>query len=238
MRGVNLKRGASGTADGNSTFDMIVFDCDGVLVDSEILSMRGYRETLLAAGIDVADDDLLDCVGLKQADIFSRVENLSGSLVPAQTRDGLWPRIRALFEAELKPTAGLVEFLSSLTTKVCVASSSDPGRLTVSLGLTGLADFFGDAVFSTQLVSHGKPAPDIYLFAAQRMGCDPSRCLVIEDSAPGIRGAIAAGMVAIGFVGGSHIRAGHANLLNAAGASAICEDWGRVARWLTQANAP
>ena len=214
--------------------DLIIFDCDGVLIDSEILSMRGYRDTLLAAGIDVARDDLLDCVGLKQADIFSRVESLSGSRVPAQARDGLWPRIRALFEAELKPTAGLVEFLSCLTTRVCVASSSDPARLQVSLALTGLAEFFGDAVFSTQSVARGKPAPDIYLLAAKRMGRDPERCLVIEDSAPGIGGAVSAGMAAIGFVGASHIRAGHAERLTAAGATAICEDWRQVSRWLAQ----
>ncbi len=237
MRGVNLKGDGPLSADGNSNVDLIIFDCDGVLVDSEMLSMRGYRDTLLAVGIDVAHDDLLDCIGLKQADIFNRVENLSGRSVSAETREGLWPRIRVLFEAELKPTAGLVEFLASLTTKVCVASSSDPGRLRVSLGLTGLADYFGDAVFSTQLVPHGKPAPDIFLFAAQRMGCDPARCLVIEDSAPGIRGAIAAGMTAIGYVGASHIRPGHAKLLSAAGATAICEDWRCVAQWLMRRNA-
>jgi HAD superfamily hydrolase (TIGR01509 family) len=232
MRSVDLKGGAAAVT--APDVDLVIFDCDGVLVDSEILSMRAYRETLLSTGIDIAQDDLLDCVGLKQADIFTRIEKISGSRVPHEVRDSLWPRICALFEAELKPTARLVEFLNSLETKICVASSSDPRRLKVSLSLTGLADFFGDAVFSTQYVSRGKPAPDIYLFAAERMGCDPVRTVVIEDSAPGVQGAIAAGMTAIGFVGGAHIRSGHANLLSAAGASATFSDWASVSAWLAR----
>jgi HAD superfamily hydrolase (TIGR01509 family) len=234
VRGVDLKGANVADFGAGSNFELIIFDCDGVLVDSELLSMRAYRDTLLASGIEIDRDALLDCVGLKQADIFSRIERLSGVSVPAAVRDDLWPRIRALFETELEPTVGLVDFLRSLRTKSCVASSSDPGRLKVSLGLTGLAGFFGDAVFSTQYVPHGKPAPDIYLFAAKRMGCDPTRCLVIEDSAPGIRGAIAANMLAIGYVGGAHIRAQHADLLTAAGARAVFAEWSGVSRWLAQ----
>lgn len=234
MRGVDLKSASVADLGPGSNFELIIFDCDGVLVDSEVLSMRAYRDTLLASGIDIDQNALLDCVGLKQADIFSRIEKLSGASVPAAVRDALWPRIRALFETELEPTVGLVDFLRSLRTKICVASSSDPGRLTVSLSLTGLTGFFGDAVFSTQYVAHGKPAPDIYLFAARRMGCDPARCLVIEDSAPGIRGAIDAGMLAIGYVGGAHIRAQHADLLTVAGAREVFAEWSSVSRWLAQ----
>lgn len=232
MRGVDLKEAAAGpTAPG---VDLVIFDCDGVLVDSEMLSMRAYRETLLATGIDIAQEDLLSCAGLKQADIFSRIEKMSGSRVPQEARESLWPRIHALFEAELKPTAQLVEFLGALDTKICVASSSDPGRLKVSLALTGLSGYFGEAVFSTQYVARGKPAPDIYLFAAERMGCDPARTVVIEDSAPGVLGAIAAGMTAIGFLGGAHIRSGHANLLSGVGATATFSDWPSISAWLAR----
>jgi HAD superfamily hydrolase (TIGR01509 family) len=230
MRDVDLKEGAARAA--APDVDLVIFDCDGVLVDSEMLSMRAYREALLATGIDIAQDDLLDCVGLKQADILGRIEKISGSRVPQGVRDSLWPRIHTLFQAELKPTARLLEFLSGLETKRCVASSSDPARLQASLALTGLASYFGDAVFSTQYVPRGKPAPDIYLFAAERMGADPAHTVVVEDSAPGVQGAIAAGMTAIGFVGGAHIRPGHADLLTAAGAQATFSDWPSVSAWL------
>ena len=238
MLGDDLKDVSSLAPSVATRVDLIIFDCDGVLVDSEVLSLRAYRETLLTAGIDVSHEQLMDCIGLKQADIFSRIEKISGRRVSAETRDLLWPRIHALFEAELKPTAGLIAFVESLTTKICVASSSDPARLKVSLALTGLADYFGEAVFSTQYVARGKPAPDIYLYAAERMGCPPGRCVVIEDSAPGIQGAVAAGMTAIGFAGGGHIRPGHDKHLQAEGAAATFSDWPAVSAWLARNAVP
>ena len=237
MHSLDLNGGPPAGGDA-SRFDLLIFDCDGVLVDSEILSLTAYDELLRSIGIVVSEDDLLGCIGLKQADIFARLEGLSGRSIPPEARATLWPRIRALFEAALKPTEGLVDFLRPLTTKRCVASSSDPDRIKLSLRLTGLAAYFGGAVFSTHQVRRGKPAPDIYLFAAEQLQCRPPRCLVIEDSAPGVEGARAAGMTAIGFAGGAHVRDGHADRLAAAGAAAVFTNWAGVSEWLARGAVP
>jgi len=128
------------------------------------------------------------------------------------------------FVRELKPVRGVSEALARLSNRKCVASSSLPDRLAHTLGLTGLAEWFGTAVFSASMVTRGKPAPDLFLYAAQQMRTAPSRCLVIEDSAPGILAAKTAGMTAFGFTGASHCRPGHAQRLSAAGADLVFSD--------------
>lgn len=213
---------------------LIVFDCDGVLVDSEQLAGRAYVDILADIGVDVPDDVWADCLGLKQADIFALIERVSGRTIGEGVRARLWPRTRELFAAELKPTLGVTDFLGRLTTGRCVASSSHPERIRFSLERTGLAGFFGDAVFSTQMVARGKPAPDIYLFAAERMGAAPADVVVIEDSAPGVMGAKAAGASAIGFLGGTHVGPDHETRLREAGADRIAHDWSAVERALSE----
>jgi HAD superfamily hydrolase (TIGR01509 family) len=216
----------------NRDVRLVIFDCDGVLVDSEPLAARGYDEILGEIGVKIPPGVLEDAIGLKQADILARIEAASGRTIPPEVVAQLWPRTRELFEAELQSTVGLREFLDALTLARCVASSSHVERIRLSLALTGLADYFGDAVFSTQMVARGKPAPDIFLYAARRMGAEPTRCLVIEDSAPGVQGAVAAGMRAIGFLGGRHIRPGHGERLREAGADFLAESWSDVNRLL------
>lgn len=208
---------------------LIIFDCDGVLVDSEVLSMRAYQSILGDIGLSAPPSLWARCVGLKQADIFALIEAEAGAPVPPETRANLWPRTKALFEAELRTTPGLTGFLDKLTTRRCVASSSDPQRIRFSLETTGIAGYFGDHVFSTQYVAQGKPAPDIFLYAAERMGAAPSEAVVIEDSVPGVTAARAAGARAIGYLGGAHIEAGHAERLRAAGADALARNWSEVA---------
>ena len=138
----------------------------------------------------------------------------------------------AAFEAELTAMAGIAEAVGLLTLPFCVASSSDPVRLRRSLGLTGLLPLFEGRVFSSAQVARGKPFPDLFLFAAERMGIAPDNCLVIEDSVPGVQAARAAGMRVVGFTGGghwSHDRAGR-DLL-AAGAATVFSahaDLGRI----------
>ena len=105
---------------------------------------------------------------------------------------------------------GITEVLAGLSDKICVASSSSPERLRHTLGIAGFYERFHPHIFSATMVARGKPAPDLFLLAAERMGVSPPRCVVIEDSAPGVEAAVAAGMTAIGFTGGSHCGAGHA----------------------------
>lgn len=211
---------------------LIVFDCDGVLVDSEMLSMRAYVDILADIGAVIPDGVWTQCVGLKPVDIFALLERAADQSIGQEVRDRLWPRTRALFAAELKATPGVADFLGRLTTIRCVASSSLPERIRFSLEKTGLAGFFGDAVFSTQDVARGKPAPDIYLHAADRMGVQPADVVVIEDSAPGVLGAKAAGAHAIGYLGGAHVEPGHGRRLLEAGADLVVHDWTAVERAL------
>jgi HAD superfamily hydrolase (TIGR01509 family) len=212
--------------------ELVIFDCDGVLVDSELLSARAYAELLAELGVAAPEGVLQGCIGLKQADIFARVEAAAGRAIAPADRALLWPRTRALFAAELTPTPRLVPFLDRLRLARCVASSSFDERIRFSLEATGLRGYFGDAIFSAYSVAHGKPAPDIFLHAAKAMGAHPERCVVIEDSVPGVEGAVAAGMTAIGFLGGMHVEPGHAERLTGAGASLAAASWNDVERWL------
>jgi HAD superfamily hydrolase (TIGR01509 family) len=212
---------------------LIIFDCDGVLVDSELLSTRAYNDILAPIGVQVSDDLWAECVGLKQADIFARIEKACGRSIGQGIRDRLWPRTRELFAAELQPTPGLLDFLRATTVARCVASSSDPERIRFSLAAAGLAPFFGEGVFSTGMVARGKPAPDIYLYAAAQMRVSPKDAVVIEDSAPGVKGATAAAIRAIGYLGGAHVGLDHGRHLIDAGAEVVARDWVEVDRALT-----
>jgi HAD superfamily hydrolase (TIGR01509 family) len=212
-------------------FDMIIFDCDGVLVDSEVLSVEAMRQVLNEAGVPVTAEMIARCFGMKQADILLRIEEETATAIPAGVAESLWPATRRLFERDLQPMPGIVAFLTQLDgVKRCVASSSNPERIRVSLALTGLDRFFGESIFSSHQVARGKPAPDLFLFAAQSMGAEPRRCIVIEDSIFGVQGARAAGMQAFGFGGGSHIQAGHSEILLAGGATAVEKSYEALAR--------
>lgn len=206
--------------------DLIVFDCDGVLVDSEVLSIGGVVSVLNEAGVPATYAMISRYFGMKQADIMLKVSEETGHDIPIAVSARIWPAIRDRFEAELRPMPGLADFLRRHPDVArCVASSSGPDRIRNSLRLTGLAPFFGENIFSSSQVARGKPEPDLFLFAAASMGVDPARCIVIEDSRFGVAGAIAAGMKAIGFAGGSHIEPHHAQALAEAGAVYVERDW-------------
>lgn len=199
--------------------DLLVFDCDGVLVDSEVLAVDVFCEVLVAAGVPAVPAMIARCFGMKQADIIASVARDTGRPVPASVADDLWPATRRRFGTSLKPMPGVVRFLERLADRPrCVASSSSLERIRFSLAVTGLDRFFGDRVFSSQQVARGKPAPDLFLFAADRMGVAPARCVVIEDSVFGVEGARAANMRALGFTGGSHVGPDHGPRLLARGA--------------------
>ena len=213
--------------------DLVIFDCDGVLVDSEVLAVEAFCEVLVAAGVPAEPAMIARCFGMKQADILRSVERDTGVAVPDAVANALWPATRALFDRSLRPMPGVAEFIAGLGDRPrCVASSSSLERIRFSLAKTGLADLFGEHVFSSQMVARGKPAPDLFLFAAERMGAPPERCAVIEDSVFGVQGARAAGMRAIGFLGGSHIVPDHGARLLADGAEAALPSFAAVERRL------
>lgn len=199
---------------------LAIFDCDGVLIDSEGIACRADAACLAEIGIAISAEEVMErYVGLSVGAMLADLETRHGPL-PAHLAQTIARRTAAAFEAELAATPGIEELLASLTCRTCVASSSAPARLQHSLRLTGLMSYFDPHVFSTAQVARGKPAPDLFLFAARAMATPPAACLVIEDSVAGVRAAVAAGMRVVGFTGGSHCRAGHAERLHAAGAFA------------------
>jgi HAD superfamily hydrolase (TIGR01509 family) len=209
-------------------FDLVIFDCDGVLIDSELLSVRAGREALAECGIELSIEEILErYTGISFAGTVADLEARHGPL-PADFADRhrrhLWP----LFERELRAIPGVTAVVDALTCKTCVASSGRPDRLRHALSLVGLYDRFHPNIFSTVEVAHGKPAPDLFLYAAERIGVMPARCVVIEDSLPGVTAAVAAGMTVVGFVGASHCRPADAARLAALGAVAVIDDMAQL----------
>lgn len=189
---------------------LVIFDCDGVLVDSEMLSAGILMSMMAAEGLHISEDIFRsDFLGRSFAAAAARSAERFGRALP----DGFEVRYRNLLlsrmAAELKPMRGVVPLLEAMTAPFCLATSSSPQRLAVSLAATGLARFFEGRCFTASDVRRGKPAPDLFLHAAQRMGAEPSRCLVVEDSEMGVRAGIAAGMTVWHFAGGAHVRAGY-----------------------------
>lgn len=189
----------------SDVFDLVIFDCDGVLVDSEVLSCGCLSEMLNLHGYEI---DLAGVMGLFLGRSFSVVQahcaGVMGRPLDAAFVATLRTTLKERFARDLRAMDGVARVLEGLRTPCCVASSSDTERLAHSLTVTGLADRFGDRVYSSDLVANGKPAPDLFLHAAERMGARADRTLVIEDSVTGVLAARAAGMTVWGFVGGSH----------------------------------
>jgi HAD superfamily hydrolase (TIGR01509 family) len=201
---------------------LVIFDCDGVLIDSEVLSQREEAACLAAHGFPVPLEEVATrYLGISGAAMFADLEARFGRKVPQALIDDLRDRIAAACETELAAMPGIHDLLDRLPVPVCVASSSRPERLAHTLGLTGLYHRFAPNIFSASQVANGKPAPDLFLFAAARMGVAPDSCIVVEDSVAGVRAGVAAGMTVYGFCGGGHCPPDHGRGLLAAGASAV-----------------
>lgn len=202
---------------------LLIFDCDGVLVDSEVLSCRIDAEVLTGYGIPYTAADIMrQFVGVSMKDMIARIEAERGFSLPQDFGETVNRTLFARFETDLEPIEGVREAILSLPYRRCVASSSVPERIGLSLRVTGLEQLF-DHVFSATEVPRGKPAPDLFLHAAQRMETLPSACLAIEDSPAGVQAALAAGMRVIGFTGGSHCGPDHGDKLRQAGATVLVE---------------
>ena len=216
---------------------LVIFDNDGVLVDSETISCRVELELLAELGhpIDAATF-IRRAVGTSSKDVRAMLESHWGRALPQDYPQRLLDRARAAFVRELQPMPGMAGLLADLTLPYCVASSGTPERIAMALEATGLARFFTDRCFSASAVARGKPAPDLFLYAASQMGVAPADCLVVEDSVPGVMGAKAAGMTVAGFLGGSHLGAGHGAVLREAGADFLVADAPALAASIARRN--
>lgn len=183
--------------------DLVIFDCDGVLVDSEPLANALLAEAVGELGLSMSVEEVVDTyVGLSMASVMTDLEWRTGKPVPPGWLDALQARTFDAFRRELLPVRGVAAAIAALRAaglSVCVASSGSHDKMGVSLGVTGLAPLFQGAIFSASSVPRGKPHPDLFLYAAAQMGIPPERAAVVEDSVPGVTAARAAGMRALGY---------------------------------------
>lgn len=183
--------------------DLVIFDCDGVLVDSEPIAVRIDVEMLAEVGLDVSEAEVIErFVGRSPEVILAATEKQLGARVPEGWFERGEERLREALAAELQPVPGIVQALEEITVPVCVASSSGHESLRFKLELTGLYERFAGRIFSAAEVANGKPAPDLFLHAAARMNAAPARCVVVEDSRYGVQAGRAAGMGVLAYAGG------------------------------------
>lgn len=183
--------------------DLVIFDCDGVLVDSERIAVRVEALMLARLGWPLSEAEIAErFLGKTSAEMITEVAAHLGRPLPPEWEIEAERLYREAFEAELVPIHGIVEALADITVATCVASSGDHKRMKYTLGLTGLYDRFAGRIFSASEVPRGKPAPDLFLHAARRMGVHPTACAVVEDSAYGVEAGRAAGMRVFAYAGG------------------------------------
>jgi HAD superfamily hydrolase (TIGR01509 family) len=184
-------------------FELVIFDCDGVLVDSERLSVRVEAEYLAELGWPLTEAEIVErFMGQSDEYMDEAIEAQLGSRLPGDWKDQFQRRYREAFAAQLVPVDGVVEALDQITAATCVASSGSHDKLRFTLSYTGLYERFEGRIFSGYEVANNKPAPDLFLHAAARMGAEPARCAVIEDTLYGVMAARAAGMRIFGYAGG------------------------------------
>lgn len=183
-------------------FELIIFDCDGVLVDSERLAIEVDVLVLRQLGLELTKAEIVErFVGTSDAGFRRGIEVLLDRRLPEDWEAKVGPLYREAFRRELVPVDGIAEALDQIRQPTCVASSGSHDKMRFTLGLTGLYEYFEGRIFSATEVDQGKPAPDLFLHAANRMGVDPEACAVVEDSALGVEAGRAAGMQVFAFGG-------------------------------------
>jgi HAD superfamily hydrolase (TIGR01509 family) len=209
----------------NANFDLLIFDCDGVLVDSEVISCRAHAEVLTLHGYPITPEQVLKrFLGVSDLEARQIIEREMGRKLPDDFEAQLKQAALQRYASDLAAIPHIGEAIAAIDLPKCVASSGTPEKIRHGLTCAGLFDALAPHIFSAVQVARGKPAPDLFLFAAEQMKAAPERCVVIEDSVPGVTGGRAAGMTVLGFHGGSHCTAGHAELLRAAGAAVTFDD--------------
>lgn len=218
------------------TTDLVIFDCDGVLVDSEIIAARVEAELITRAGYEISQEEISEAyAGLTFKDILLRIEEKARIPFQASLIDQAEALTDKRLAVEVRAIEGAREAVASVRWPRCVCSNSSSARLDLMLGKVGLKPYFEGRIFSALDTPSGrtKPAPDVFLHAASTLGADPAKTFVIEDSVHGITGAKAAGMRVIGFTGASHSYPGHADALTDAGAETVIRRWAELRPVLT-----
>lgn len=212
----------------------LIFDCDGVLVDSEAIVMRIEQAVIAEVGLAYTPEEYATrFTGLSYDDFFASLDAEYRARTNESLPRDLYQRMQddstAAMERELEAVPGIADLVQVVAVPTAVASSSFPDSLDMKLRKTGLYDRFAPHIYSTKLVANGKPAPDIFLYAAERLGVPAQDCVVLEDSVNGIRAAVDAGMTAWGFSGAGHTDPGLADRLTDAGAQTVFDSHGAVA---------
>jgi HAD superfamily hydrolase (TIGR01549 family) len=210
----------------------LIFDFDGVIADSEAMANTVLAETVTGLGhATTLDQALTRYMGRRWGEVVAEIEAAIGKPLPDNFSDQLKLATLERFRTDLKEVSGATNFIRRFAhIPRGIASSSSIDRLQLCLSVLALEAEFGPHVFSADMVARGKPHPDIFLYAASKLGVKPSECLVIEDSASGTRAAIAAGMTVVGLSAASHIRDGHDLKLRDAGALHLAQSWSDVER--------
>ncbi len=207
--------------------DLIIFDCDGVLVDSEIIAAKIEAEMLTKAGYPISPEDVAErFAGLTFKDILLTVEKEADIPFQASLLDENRKVLDKKLGREVREIEGAAKAAAAMPRK-CICSNSRLDRIDAMLERTGMRMLFDESIFSASDLDgvNSKPAPDVFVHAASVMGAEPANTFVIEDSVHGIAGAVAAGMRVIGFTGGAHSFPGHADRLTDAGAETVINRW-------------
>lgn len=184
---------------------LVIFDCDGVLVDSEPIAISVLVDSMNRLGANITETEAYRLfLGRSLGTVIECLRDIYGLHADVTFLEEMRRALYARFARELKPIAGIAEVLDELDNARCVASSSQPERIRLALGTTGLLDRLSPHLYSATMVKNGKPAPDLFLHAAQDMGFEPKDCIVVEDSPAGVQAAQAAGMKVLLFTGGTH----------------------------------
>jgi HAD superfamily hydrolase (TIGR01509 family) len=206
--------------------ELVIFDCDGVLVDSEVLSSRAHAEALTRHGYPItAEQERERFLGVSDREARLAIEAEIGRRLPDDFESQMQQAALQLYAGHLGLIPHVSETVAALSLRKCVASSGTPEKIRHGLTCAGLYELLAPHIFSAVQVKRGKPAPDLFLFAAEQMEASAVRCIVIEDSVAGVTAARAAGMTVLGFHGGSHCTPRHAATLQAAGAHETFDDF-------------
>ncbi|MDO6569192.1 HAD family phosphatase [Alteromonas sp. 1_MG-2023] len=186
---------------------LVIFDCDGVLIDSEVLSMNTWQDLLSKYNVSIdAEYFVNNFLGKSMQHVEEQVQQDFAVSITPLMKEEFHTLLNQRFTQSLKPTAGIARLLCNLKVPYCLATSSSPERTEHALSCTGLAPYFTNNLYTRSLVKRGKPAPDLFLYAAEKMGFAPEQCIVIEDSPAGIEAGLAANMQVIHYTGGSHLK--------------------------------